>query len=152
MPTASGDNDQYIRRYYESLATLNCRARHLSLFRPPTNDVPSYLLDHDIVYVGGGNTHNMLLLWRSWRIDQALRTALEAGIVLAGISAGSICWFEQGVTDSFTPASSTTLASMDCLGFLLRQQLPALRRRTESSSRVPSLDASGTDLGWLGGG
>jgi peptidase E len=74
----------------------------------------SYLLAQDVIYVGGGNTKSMLAVWREWGVPELLREAWESGIVLAGISAGAICWFEQGITDSF----ADQLRVIDCLGFL----------------------------------
>ncbi|HYH93948.1 MAG TPA: Type 1 glutamine amidotransferase-like domain-containing protein, partial [Candidatus Saccharimonadales bacterium] len=60
-----------------------------------------YLVDQDVIYVGGGNTVNLLAVWRVHGVDRAMRAAWEAGVVLAGLSAGSLCWFEAGTTDSF---------------------------------------------------
>jgi peptidase E len=79
-----------------------------------------FVLGHDIVYVGGGNTRSMLALWREWKIDVYLRAAWEKGTVLAGISAGSICWFEEGLSD-FLPGE---LNRLECLGFLPGSNCP----------------------------
>lgn len=115
VPTASGDSDNYIRRFYDAFTTLECRPSHLSLFKPPTADLESFVLAHDAIYVGGGNTRNLLVLWREWGLDKFLRTAWENGVVLGGLSAGAICWFEQGVSDSVVPGCLTKLTG---LGFL----------------------------------
>ena len=120
LPTASGDSDRYIVRFYSAFLKFPCTPTHLSLFQPPTADLRSFVLEQDIIYVGGGNTRSLLALWREWEIDQILREAWEAGIVLAGLSAGSICWFEEGVTDS-VPGS---LNPLRCLGFLKGSQCP----------------------------
>jgi hypothetical protein len=114
LPTASGDSDSYIKRFYESFGKLEARPTHFSVFAPPTNDFDSFFLELDIVYVGGGNTRNMLTLWRDWGIDKLLKSAWERGTILTGISAGAICWFEQGLTDS----NPGTLSGLNCLGFL----------------------------------
>ncbi len=114
LPTASGDADSYIVNFYKAFTTLECHPTHLSLFRLPTADLESFILDQDIVYVGGGNTKSMMALWREWGLDGILRRAWENGIILAGLSAGAICWFEQGVTDSI-PGS---LRALPCLGLL----------------------------------
>ncbi|PLR84530.1 peptidase E [Bacillus sp. V33-4] len=114
VPTASGDADNYISRFYQAFETLDCRPSHLSLFSPPTRDLENYILEKDIIYVGGGNTKNLLVLWKEWGLDHYLRTAWEQGIILAGVSAGAICWFEQGVTDSYGDG----LSELHCLGFL----------------------------------
>ena len=113
LPTASGDADSYIVRFYTAYLGLSCRPSHLSFFRR-TPDLRSYLLAQDVIFVGGGNTKSMLAVWREWSLPEVLREAWESGIVLAGISAGAICWFEQGVTDSF----ADRLRVLDCLGFL----------------------------------
>ncbi len=91
LPTASGDSREYVERFDDAFATLPCVPTHLSLFDPPTADLRSFLLDQDIVYVGGGSTRNLLVLWREWGLDHILREAWERGAVIAGISAGSIC-------------------------------------------------------------
>jgi dipeptidase E len=124
VPTASGDSESYISRYYESFETLDCHPSHLSLFHSPKQDLETYILQQDVIYVGGGNTRNLLAIWRDWGLDQILRRALDQGIVLTGVSAGSICWFQQGVTDSMKPQGSTRLASIDCLGFLPHSNCP----------------------------
>jgi dipeptidase E len=106
VPTASGDQDNYVRRFYDAFTTLRCRPRHLSLFRVPTDDLDSYLLESDVIYVGGGNSRNLVVLWREYGLDLLLRRALEGGSVLAGISAGANCWFEQAVSDSWGSVQS----------------------------------------------
>ena len=113
VPTASGDADSYIVRFYTAFAGLPCRPSHLPLFRR-TPDLRTYVLTQDVIYVGGGNTKSMLAVWRDWDLPALLREAWVSGIVLAGISAGAICWFEQGVTDSVAGA----LRPLQCLGFL----------------------------------
>ncbi len=120
LPTASGDAESYISRFYDAFKQLECEPSHLSLFKPQTRDLEGFLLSQDIIYVGGGNTINMLVLWKEWGVDRILRTAWEQGIVLAGLSAGSICWFEEGVTDSF----GDELEPMEALGFLHGSHCP----------------------------
>ncbi|KEO82025.1 peptidase E [Tumebacillus flagellatus] len=123
LPTASGDSAGYTERFYESMSTLTCEPNHLSLFHhhPGTSDLEGYLLTQDVIYVGGGNTRNMIVLWKEWGVDVILRKAWEQGIVLAGLSAGSICWFEHGVTDSVIPKQ---LHYMNGLGFLPGSNCP----------------------------
>jgi len=120
IPTASGDSDKFIVRFYSAFIQRACVPAHLSLFNPPTADLRAFILEQDILYVGGGNTKNLLVLWKEWGLDQVLREAWLEGRVLAGLSAGSICWFEQGVTDSI-PGS---LSVLDCLGFLKGSNCP----------------------------
>ncbi|MCT8138323.1 Type 1 glutamine amidotransferase-like domain-containing protein [Anaerobacillus sp. CMMVII] len=120
IPTASGDAENYITRFYDFFNEQTCQPSHLSLFRPPTRDLEAFVLDKDIIYVGGGNTKNLLVLWKEWGLDEILRKAWDHGIVLAGISAGSICWFEEGVTDSY----GDKLEPLTCLGFLQGSNCP----------------------------
>ncbi|MCR8847186.1 peptidase E [Rossellomorea sp. SC111] len=101
LPTASGDAESYIERFYNAFTTMSSEPSHLSLFKPSTRDLEGFLLEKDIIYVGGGNTKSMLALWKEWGIDAILRKAWESGIILSGLSAGSICWFEEGTTDSY---------------------------------------------------
>ena len=112
--TASGDAESARYKFYEAMATLDCRATHLSLIQPPTWDLAAFAMEQDAIYVGGGNTRSLLALWREWGLDVALRAAYERGVVLGGISAGMICWFEYGITDS-VPG---TLSPLRCLGWL----------------------------------
>jgi dipeptidase E len=120
IPTASGDSEDYIQRFYSFFKNQNCSPSHLSLFRPPTRDLESFILEKDIIYVGGGNTKNLLALWKDWGLDTILKKAWNQGILLAGISAGSICWFEEGVTDSYGEG----LEPLKCLGFLKGSNCP----------------------------
>lgn len=99
LGTASGDDDGYVLRFYQAFSSLGARPTSLSLFRPHTADLRSFLLEQHVIYVGGGNTRSMLALWREWGIDAILREAWEKEIVLAGLSAGAICWFEEGISD-----------------------------------------------------
>ncbi len=118
--TASGDSLSYIQRFYNGFKKMPCEPSHLSLFKPPLGSLEKYVLEKDVVYVGGGNTRNLLALWRLWGLDLILRKALDKGIILCGVSAGSICWFEEGVTDSWPGR----LNSLECLGFLKGSNCP----------------------------
>jgi dipeptidase E len=111
--TASAEHAEFSLRTYDCFAGLADISR-LEFFPWPPEDLRSAVLDQDLIFVGGGNTANMLAIWRLHGVDELLREALERGVVLSGSSAGGICWFEQGVTDSFGPQ----LESMECLGFL----------------------------------
>lgn len=138
LPTASGDSASYIRRFYRSFGKLSCKPAHLSLFRPPDN-LESFVLAHDVVYVGGGNTKNLLALWRDWRLDRILRKAWRQGIVLCGVSAGSICWFEEGLTDSF----GSRLERLQCLGLLRGSNCPHFDGEPERQPRYHQLVSRG---------
>jgi len=120
LGTASGDAVSYIEKFHEGFKKHHCTTGHLSLFKPFTANIKSFLLKQDIIYVGGGNTRNMLTLWRDWGVDKILREAYENGVVMAGLSAGAICWYEEGVTDS----SGVGLDKLDCLGFLEGSSCP----------------------------
>jgi len=102
LPTAGGDSEDQIRRFHAAFDDQLCVATHISLFRLGTRPVPlrEHLLGQDVIYVGGGSMINLLALWRAHGFDAILREAWQAGIVLAGLSAGSMCWFEWGVTRS----------------------------------------------------
>jgi peptidase E len=103
LPTAGGDSAEYIANFYGFFAG-RAEATHLGLVTRRVDDIESFLLSQDVIYVGGGNTANMLAIWRVHGVDVALRRAWEDGVILAGPSAGAICWFESGLTDSFGPA------------------------------------------------
>ncbi len=115
IPTASGDDPAAaVANFIKAAKRLGAKPSHLSLFTQPLEPLRSFVLRHDAVYVSGGNTRNMLLLWRAWGLDVALRAAYERGIVLAGSSAGALCWFKNGLTDSWTGE----YRELDCLGWL----------------------------------
>jgi len=115
LPTASGDNEMYMRLFRFAFGGRQCDLDVLQLFSRTVDDVDSLIRDQDVVMVGGGNTANMLAIWRLHGVDKALRAAYDAGTVLTGWSAGCICWFEGGTTDSFTPELGPL---HDGLGFL----------------------------------
>ena len=102
LPTASGDPSEQIARFYSTYGDRPCEPSHLSLFRLPDNPVPlaEFLAGQDVVYVGGGSMRNMLAVWRVHNLDAILAACWRRGIVLAGLSAGAMCWFASGVTRS----------------------------------------------------
>jgi dipeptidase E len=101
LPTASGDAEGYSARFYRAFAQLDCRPGDLQLFERTVGDLESYVLEQDVIYVGGGNTASMLAVWRAHGLDHILRRAWAEGVVLCGLSAGMNCWFTESVTDSF---------------------------------------------------
>jgi dipeptidase E len=113
VPTASADDDSYTVFFYERFAA-RADASHLYTFPYPPENLRELVLSQDAINVGGGNTANMLAIWRVHGIDELLREAWENGVVLFGASAGMICWFDAGVTDSF----GLQLDGMQCLGWL----------------------------------
>jgi dipeptidase E len=102
VATAAGDADSALLDFYVAFADRS-EPRHLGLFARTVDDVEAFLLDQDAIYVGGGNTANMLAIWQLHGVDRAMRAAWEAGVLMAGMSAGAICWFEASTTDSFGP-------------------------------------------------
>jgi peptidase E len=102
LPTAGGDSEAQIHRYYATFGDRSCEPTHVSLFRLGANPVPlrEHLLAQDVIYVGGGSMVNLLAIWHAQGLDAILREAWQRGIVLAGLSAGSMCWFEYGITTS----------------------------------------------------
>jgi peptidase E len=103
LPTASGDADHYIVRFYRHFAGA-CEASHVSLFRRDRcgqaveGDIAGHLLSQDLIYVGGGNVVSMLGAWRAHGLDAVLRRAWRKGVVMCGPSAGSLCWFAESLT------------------------------------------------------
>lgn len=114
LPTASGDADHYLVRFYNAFRE-RAEASHISLFRRERGaaSIRDHLLSQDLIYVGGGSVISMLGVWRAHGLDQILREAWERGIVLCGLSAGSLCWFEECVT-TYQKETRVTIG----LGFL----------------------------------
>jgi peptidase E len=151
ISTAAGDPEEMLAKYYKAFSKLGCRPSHLAFFRKPRrgsiplHQIESRLLAQDAIYVGGGNTRSMLAVWREWRLDQILQKAWNCGVLLGGMSAGAICWFKYGATDSVLgPGKSSALP---CLGFLPGSCSPHFDgepdrrsdfRRLISSGKLPS--------------
>ena len=116
LPTATGDAKDNIASFLEAFPATRAKASHLSVFRGcGVSDPAAHLAAQDIVYVGGGCTANMLALWRLHGIDRMLARAWRGGVVMAGMSAGMICWFEEALTTSFGPGANPLRG---CLGLL----------------------------------
>jgi dipeptidase E len=113
IPTATGDAPTYIAKFYTAYSSLRCRPTHLPFFER-TPRLRELIMAQDLIFVGGGNTKSMLAVWREWDLPKILREAWNAGTALTGVSAGAICWFEAGVTDSW----AGNLAPLPCLGWL----------------------------------
>ena len=113
IPTATGDSSVYVANFYAAFTSLRCRPTHLTLFMRTPN-LRELLLAQDVIFVGGGNTKSMLATWRDWGIPAILRQAWRSGTVMCGVSAGAICWFREGVTDSW----ADRLRLLPCLGIL----------------------------------
>ena len=113
FPTASAEDSNYIVNFYTAFSKLNCKAQHISLFKK-TPELKSIIDESDVIYVGGGNTKSMLAVFREWNLDKLIIDAYNKGKILAGVSAGAICWFEKGITDSW----SNGLRVLDCMSIL----------------------------------
>ncbi len=139
---AVGDDPAYYLRFYDRLADSPAEVRHLSLFpMPNVADPEDFLLSQDIIFVGGGSVANMVAVWRVHGIDEILRKAWHAGIVLAGSSAGGICWFEGGTTDSF---GAKLRPYTDGLGMLAGSFCPHYNSEDERRPLFRRLVADGT--------
>lgn len=101
--TASGDNTGYLSKSYAAMSELNVDVTHLQLFTQPNAPIREHILKSDVIWVGGGSVANLLALWRLHEVGIPLREAYENGTILGGVSAGSLCWFQGGPTDSFGP-------------------------------------------------
>ena len=122
VATASGDSAAYVADFYRAFAARDCRLSDIGLFDRRIDDLRGHVLAQDVVYVGGGNTASLLAVWRAHGLDRVLTEAWHAGVVLAGISAGMNCWFQQSVTDSFEPDALAALD--DGLGLLAGSACP----------------------------
>jgi len=113
--TASGDDQAYLTRSYAAMTDLGCDVTHLQLFTQPNAPIKDHILKSDVIWVGGGSVANLLAVWRLHGVDIALKEAYDAGTILGGVSAGSICWHLGGPTDSFGPKLEPVT---NALGFL----------------------------------
>ena len=111
IPTALGDRPDTVRDFLYGFNNLGAHMDFLALYHVPTRDLEDFVLDFDAVFVSGGNTKNMLELWRAWGLDRILKKAWKHGVVMGGASAGGICWFEQGSSD-FWPNEFNPLDGM----------------------------------------
>jgi dipeptidase E len=141
LPTASGDSDRYVADFYRAFARLECRPTDLQLFNRTVADLDAFVLSQDVIYVGGGNTANLLAIWRAHGLDGILRGAWKEGVLLCGLSAGMNCWFAESVTDSFGRAELTPLH--DGLGLLPGSACPHYDGEEQRRPTYQSLVAAG---------
>ena len=145
LPTASGDPESYVAGFYRAFSAFDCRPSDLTLFARKVVDLRAFVLEQDVIYVGGGSTANLLAVWRVHGLDAILREAWEAGVVLCGISAGMNCWFEQSVTDSF----GALAALDDGLGLLAGSACPHYDGEGERRpAYLRMVEAGELDGGW----
>ena len=129
IPTATGDDIGYIKNFYKAFDSLNCKTSHIDFFKRTIN-LKEHILKQDIIFVGGGNTKSMLAVWREWGLDKILSDAYNTGIIMSGVSAGAICWFENGITDSWKEHQSI----LPCLSFVKGNCCP---HYDEEPERIP---------------
>ena len=137
---ASGESATNFETFARGWEPRGAIVRHFNIYQPETLDFADYLMGMDIVFVGGGSTKNMMALWREWHFDVALRAAWQAGVVMSGGSAGLICWFESGLTDSFPKV----LAPVKGLGFLPGSTNPHYEIRPDRKSQYRKFIADGS--------
>lgn len=106
VPTASGDSPGYVDKFHAAFTAYGAQPSVLGLFYRSVDNMVEFLSSQDVIYVGGGNTVNMVAIWQIHAVDAAIRAAWENGVVLAGLSAGANCWFEAFTTDSFRIGSA----------------------------------------------
>ena len=111
IPTATGDDRDYINNFYKAFDSLNCKTSHIDFFKR-TIKLKEHINKQDIIFVGGGKS--MLAVWKEWGLDKILYEAYKNGIIMSGVSAGAICWFTNGITDSFKDHQSI----LPCLNFI----------------------------------
>ena len=143
VPTAAAEDADYIVSFLDAFQR-RAEVSHLDFFPWPPAELREFVLGHDLVYVGGGNTANMLAIWRDHGVDEIVREAWQAGVILSGVSAGMICWFEGGVTDSFGPQ----LEGMECLGLIPGSACPHYDGEENRRPRYHELIAGGFPGGW----
>ena len=141
LATAKGDANAFIEHFYKTFEPLPCIPSHLPLFQRTPN-IEEYIHAQDAILVSGGNTRSMLAVWREWGLPDAIKQAWQQGTVLAGWSAGAICWFEAGITDSrsadFDPIEGLGFLPGSCCphyGDAVRQQI---FKNLIATSRLPS--------------
>jgi len=145
LPTATGDSPATLVAMYSRFPAPRAERTHLELFGRTVKDVRSMLLEQDIIYVGGGNTVNLLAVWRAHGVDEVMREAWENGVILTGGSAGSLCWYECGTTDSFDLFELARLD--DGLGFLPGSHCPHYDGEPQRRPFYHSLIAEGFPSG-----
>ena len=129
IPTATGDDANYIQNFYKVFNALDCNTSHIDFFKR-TISLEEHINQQDIIFVGGGNTKSMLAVWKEWGLDSILHIAYQNGTIMSGVSAGAICWFKNGITDSWKEHQ----AVLPCLGFVEGNCCP---HYDEEPERIP---------------
>jgi dipeptidase E len=145
VATASGDSERYVASFYRAFADHDCHPTDLALFDRRVTDLRAFVLEQDVIYVGGGNTLSMLGIWRAHGLHEVLGDALEDGAVLCGVSAGMNCWFQASVTDSYGPRLG---ALDDGLGFVTGSACPHYDSEDQRRPIYHQLIADGFPAGY----
>jgi len=141
LPTAEGDSPDSIVEFFSAYSQLECRVSYLALFGKIPSDLEAFVLEHDVIYVGGGRTRNMLALWREWGLVEIFHKALKKGVILSGVSAGAVCWFQETM-----PAASGSRRVLECLGFLKGSYCPHYDGQAERRSAYQQFVVQGDIL------
>lgn len=139
LGAASGEDPKAWAAFSAGMTKLGCAVRHFDLFKPETLDFVDYLMGFDIVYVNGGSSRNLMAMWRDWGFDRALRTAWADGVIMSGHSAGFICWFQSGLSQSYPKV----LSPVKGMGFLSGSADPHYNMRPDRRTRFKQLIAEG---------
>lgn len=139
LGTASNDGKEYSDMFYNFFEKQSCEPSHLSFLNPPKN-IEAFIMDKDIIHVGGGNTKLIMETWKKFGVDKIMKKAWEAGIILTGMSAGAICWFEDGITNP----SPGILHRLECTGILKGSFCPHYDDRVELKKSFHKLILEGT--------
>ena len=136
--TASNDGAEYREMFYRFFNEQNCEPSHLSFLDPPDN-IEEFIMEKDIIHVGGGHTAMIIDTWKKFGVDKIMKKAWESGIILSGMSAGAICWFDDGITNP----SPGVLARLPCLGLLNGSFCPHYDDRAELKTAYHKLILDG---------
>ncbi len=154
LGTAQGDSLNGIVGFYRAFAGSDVRVSHLELFTlPNVADIRAHLLAQDVIWVGGGSVANLLAVWRTHGVDEVMRECWEAGVVLGGVSAGSICWYVGGPTDSFgrdlkpSPPALGLLPYGNGVHYDSEEQRRPLLHRLVGEQKLPTAHATDDGVG-----
>lgn len=141
LPTAGGDHEDYISKFYRSYKKFNCFPAHLSLSKKPIpfRKLEQMILNQDMIFVGGGSPRFLMQVWRKAGLDRIMKKAWKQGIILSGMSAGAICWFEDG----FKNPKDDIWRRVGCLGFLEGSFCPHYDKRGELRKAYRKMISSG---------
>lgn len=148
LPTAGGDHEDYIAKFYRAYNKFNCKPTHLSLSKKsvPFKKLEQIVLSQDLIFVGGGSPKFLMQVWRKAGLDRIIKKAWKQGVVLSGMSAGAICWYEDG----YQNPKDDIWRRISCLGFLEGSFCPHYDKRGELRSAYRKMITSGEIEGGYG--